>query len=330
MKKLDFELIKKLTFGAARIEENDGKISFFRFTKQQQDLYKSACLDFYMKSFSTSGISLEFETDSDNLSLSVSVSKGSSRTFFTHSIFVDGKKFDELSGDIADNENVQFDKSFKLGLGMKKVRIQFPWSVASSLIFLGLDDEATVLPVTKNYKILMFGDSITQGYDASAPENAYAIQIAERFDAEARNKGIAGEFFFPKLTMEKENFDPDLITVAYGTNDWKYLSKERFNKNCQAFYTNLRNSYPDVKIIALTPIWRVDIDSKYESGVPLEYIGEYIKNLGNTIPNMEVVDCMDFVPHNSELYQTDGVHPIDSGFKYYADNLWEKINLLKK
>ena len=330
MKKLDFEQIKPLTFGAARIEEKDGKISFFRFTKEQQDLYKSACLDFYMKSFSTSGISLEFETDSDNLSLSVSVSKGSSRTFFTHSIFVGGEKFDELSGNIENNENVPFEKSFKLGHGMKKVRILFPWSVASSLVALELDDNAKVIPVTKNYKVLMLGDSITQGYDAMKPENAYAIQIADHFGAEARNKGIAGEFFFPKLTMEKENFDPDLITVAYGTNDWKYLSKERFENNCKAFYTNLRNAYPDVKIIGLTPIWRADIGSKYASVVELEYIGEYIKQVSQDIPNMEVIDCMDLVPHNTELYQTDGVHPIDAGFKYYADNLWKKINSLNK
>lgn len=330
MKRLDFELIKKLTFGAAEIEENDGKISFFRFTKEQRDLYKSTCLDFYMKSFSTSGISLEFETDSDNLSLSVSVSRGSSRTFFTHSIFIDGEKFDDLSGDIGDNENVPFEKSFKLGLGMKKVRILFPWSVASSLLSFELDDDAKVVPITKEYNLLMFGDSITQGYDAMIPENAYAVQIAERFNYRAINKGIAGEFFFPKLTEKSENFKPDLITVAYGTNDWKYKTKEQFDRNCKQFYLNLRNAYPDVKIIALTPIWRVDIGSNYQSGVELEYIGEYIKKVSESIPNMTVIDGMDLVPHNPELYQTDGVHPIDTGFIYYADNLWQKINSLKK
>ena len=325
MKKLDFELIKKLTFGAARIEENDGKISFFRFTKEQQDIYKQASLDFYMKSFSTSGISLEFETDSDNFSLSVEVSKGSSRSFFTHSIFVDGEKVDELSGDIGNSENVPVEKTFKLSDGMKKVKILFPWSVASSLVALKLDDNAKVIPVTKKYKILMLGDSITQGYDAMIPENAYAIQIAEHFEAEARNKGIAGECFFPELVAKCEDFKPDLITVAYGTNDWKYTTKEEFDKKCKQFYTNLRNAYPGIKIIALTPIWRVDIGSDYISGVPLTYIGEYIKKVSQEIPDMTVIDCMDCVPHNPEYYQTDGVHPIDSGFRYYANNLWKKM-----
>ena len=73
MKALSFEQIEKLAHGVARVEEGDGKISFFRFTKEQQDLYKNVCTDFFIKSFSTSGISLEFDTDSENLSLSVLV-----------------------------------------------------------------------------------------------------------------------------------------------------------------------------------------------------------------------------------------------------------------
>lgn len=328
MQKLNFELIKLLAHGIARMEEKDGKISFFRFTKEQQDLYKTVSLDFFIKSFSTSGISLEFETDSDNLSLSVSISRGSSRTFFTHSVFVNGTRIGDLSGDIGDNENVLYEKAFKLEKGMKKIRILFPWSVASSLVALKLDDKATVLPIEKKQKVLMFGDSITQGYDAACPENAYAVKIAELFDAEARNKGIAGECFFPELAARKENFKPDLITVAYGTNDWKYSTKKQFEINSQLFFTNLRKSYPDVKIIAFTPIWRVDIGADYKSGVELEYIAQHIKQVAKTVPDMDVIDCMEFVPHNPQFYQTDGVHPIDSGFAYYANNLWNKINLL--
>jgi len=33
----------------------------------------------------------------------------------------------------------------------------------------------------------------------------------------------------------------------------------------------------------------------------------------------------DLVPHDSKYYQTDGVHPIDSGFKHYVNNLWKKL-----
>ncbi len=325
MSKLNFGQIKLLAHGAARVEERDGRISFFRFTKEQQELYKNVCADFYMKSFSTSGISLEFDTDSENLSLSVLVDKGSSRSFFTHSIFVNSNRIGELSGDIGDKQNVPFEGVFQLGYGMKRVKILFPWSVASSLQSLELDDNSKVIPVEKKCNLLMFGDSITQGYDAMVPENAYAIRIAELFDAEARNKGIAGEQFFAKLTSLKDDFQPDIITVAYGTNDWRHGTKVRFERECKGFFHNLRNSYPNTKIYAITPLWRVDIDNEQQIGEPLNYIADFIKQVATEISDMVVIDGIDLVPHDSKYYQTDGVHPIDSGFEHYVNNLWKKL-----
>lgn len=328
MQILDFEQIRKLVHGAARTEEGDGKISFFRFSKEQEELYKTVSADFYMKSFSTSGISLEFDTDSENLLLSVLVSQGSSRHFFTHSIFVNEKRIGELSGNIGDENNVPFEKKFDLGFGMKRARILFPWSVASSLVALGLDDGAKTIPVNKKRKILMFGDSITQGYDAMVPENAYSVQIADRLGAEARNKGIAAERFFAGLAKTKEDFEPDFITVAYGTNDWKYSTEKQFKKSCKAFFANLRISYPNVPIVAFTPIWRVDIDAEYQMGVPFGFVADYIKSVAESISDMTVIDCIDFIPHNPKYYQTDGVHPIDSGFEYYGKNLLDNIEFL--
>ena len=325
MTALNFEQIKKLVHGAARIEEGDGKISFFRFTKAQQELYKTTTEDFYTKTFATAGITLEFETDSENLELSVSVSKGSSRSFFTHSIFVNGNRIDELSGDIGEAEKLSFSKAFNLGKGMKTVRILFPWSVASSLLSLKLDDNAKVVPVNKEVKLLMLGDSITQGYDSMIPENSYATQVMTCLNAEARNKGIAGEQFFPALVLQPEDFKPDLITVAYGTNDWRHGTKENFEQACLAFFVNLRSSYPNVPIIALTPLWRVDIDTDYEFGQPLNYVSSHINLVAKQVDNMTVINCIDYIPHNPRLFQTDGVHPIDAGFMHYGNNLIKEL-----
>lgn len=321
MTTLTFEQIKSLVHGAAIIEEGDGKISFFRFTKEQQSLYKRTSTDFYNKTFASSGISLEFDTDSEHLSLSVLVSPGSSRSFFTHSIYVNGERFGELSGNVGDVRNVPYTKMFALGKGPKRVKILFPWSVYSALSALQLDDGASASPITKPFKMLMFGDSITQGYDAMRPENAYAIKLSDFLNAEAINKGIAGEQFFAGLGKIKETFKPDLITVAYGTNDWRHATKEKFLPSCKVFFENLRDNYPDVPIVALTPLWRVDINNRQEFGEPLSFVTDYIKQLSFDIPDMTVLDCSDFIPHEAKYYQTDGVHPLDSGFEHYAKNL---------
>lgn len=325
MQSLSLEQIKSVAHGVARIEESDGLVQLHRFTKEQQELYKSTSEDFYMKTFATAGITLEFETESKNLFLSVSISKGSSRSFFTHSIFVNDEKIGELTGDIGDKENVTFEKNFFLPSGLKKVKILFPWSVCSRINSIQLDDNASVIPVQKKCKLLILGDSITQGYDALKPENAYAIQLASSLDASAINKGIAGEQFFPSLTKQSEDFKPDYITVAYGTNDWRHSNKESFQRRCTEFFENLRESYPDVKIIALTPIWRVDINKPQEFGEPLRFISSHIKKVAKTISKMTVIECINMIPHDSQYFQTDGVHPIDIGFMHYGENIIKEV-----
>lgn len=328
MQQLNLKQIKQIAFGVASVKEADGKIVFRRFTEAQKDLYKTVSDDFYMKSLSTSGVSLEFYTNSEYLGLSVAVSPGSSRRFFTHSIFVNGSRIDELSGKIeAGTNDTLFCKQFQLGVGDKKVRIAFPWSVDSKLVSLELDDGAFVYPVTKDLRMLMFGDSITQGYDASRPENAYAVKLAEYLNADARNKGIGGECFRAEMALLQEDIKPDMITVAYGTNDWGKRTKEEFERECKGFFTNLRKSYPCVKIFAFAPIWRADINEEKTIGEPLGYVSQYIKSVAKELDNIDVVDCADFVPHSLKYYQTDGLHPIDAGFASYVENLYSVIRI---
>ncbi len=326
MKKLNLDEIIPLVHGASEVCEKDGKISLFRFTKEQRELYKTVSRDYYRKCFATAGITLEFDTDSENLTLSVSVNPGSSRRFFTHSVFVNGKRTGELSGDIGEKENVFYTEAFTLGGGIKRIKIQFPWSVSSDILSLEIDDNAKITPVVKKRNILMFGDSITQGYDAVYPENAYAVKLADAAGAEIRDKAIAGERFFAELAKNKENFRPDIITVAYGTNDWCHSAKEEFETQCRSFFYNLRNSYPEAEIIAFTPVWRADIEDKKPISQPFGFISEYIKKVAENIPDIKVFDGIDFIPHDLRCYSPDGLHPNDAGFEHYGNAV---LNIIK-
>lgn len=319
--KLSLEQIKKITVGAVRVEEIDGKINLFRFTKAQEEAYKPYSADFYMKSFATAGIRLEFVTNSNTLALEVEISKGSSRNYFCHAVYANG----EHIGDLADetNEGV-FSKSFDLGEGEKTVAVYFPWTVASKIINLSLDDGATVIPVEKSCKMIQFGDSITHGYDAKAPAASYASIVADALDAYSINKGIGGEIFFPALSEFKDDIDPDIITVAYGTNDWSKGDLERFDNNSRKFFENLAALYPNAKIFALAPIWRGNYDKsdrKYDFSHTVEHFNEIAKD----IPNLRVIDCFDFVPHDPACFSPDILHPNDEGFSYYAEGVLKAI-----
>ena len=172
--------------------------------------------------------------------------------------------------------------------------------------------------------MLIFGDSITHGYDASEPQLSYATLMTDALDASAINKAIGGEVFFPKLATLKDDFSPDYITVAYGTNDWSHSPKETFEQNSIAFYRNLSENYPNAKIFMLSPIWRRDRDRVTEVG-PFERVEEHFAAIAASLPNVTLISGYDLVPHDSVYFSDEYLHPNDTGFSYYAENLLKKL-----
>lgn len=312
--------------GVARVEQEGKLTCLYRFTKSQEEMYLRRNINSYKRSFATSGVILEFDTNSRKLSISVSVGASTSRKFFVHSIFENGHKLGELRDELADGET---DKTctgtFKLSNGMKRIKIVFPWSVVSRICEISLDDNSAFIPVKKNGKVLLYGDSITQGYDAAYPENTYAAKVTAWLDTDAISKAIGGEMFCSELSDLRDDFSPDLIIVAYGTNDWSKNSKETFEQESYSFFEKLRNNYPKTRIIVLAPIWRADEDRERPIG-KFTNVANYLKWISSRFDGITFVDCYDFVPHSADYYSDRYLHPNDEGFRIYADRLIEVLD----
>lgn len=332
---LKIEQIKEITQGAVRIEEKEDGIRFYRFTEEQEKLYKEYSDDFYNKTFSPTGVKLVFKTNSNSLFLKVFTEKSSSRTYFAFDILVNGKFVDSLDN-YSDKEIPEmyphkqyelgeFSKRFEFESGEKEITVVFPFSVKVALEQISIDDGANVKSVKKEKKILMFGDSITHGYDSLHTSKNYASKLADALDAELINKGIGGEIFFPALAKTKEGFLPEYITVAYGTNDWnKLLKREEFENNCKEFYKALSENYPDSKIFAITPIWRKDYLDEKNVGA-FESVGEYIGSVAEELDNVICINGFELVPHDEKCFGDLYLHPNEDGFKYYFENLYKII-----
>jgi hypothetical protein len=144
--------------------------------------------------------------------------------------------------------------------------------------------------------------------------------------AEEYNKGVGGEIFFPPLARLKDEFVPDWITVAYGTNDWAWLTREEIKKNCTAFYSALRENYPNVPIFAVTPVWRADSDTVRACGSFSE-VDRIITESVSALPGVYVVHGWDLIPHDTAMFGDERLHPSDEGFAHYAQNLYNAMKL---
>ena len=128
--KLTLEQIKSITFGAVRVEEEADGIHFYRFTKEQEELYRTMReKSLLVKTFATSGICFRFRTDSAILSFCGQTTPGSTRSYFSFELFVDGEKIGGVDNFVPESypkgkPNVpfplgEFSAEFELGEGEK-------------------------------------------------------------------------------------------------------------------------------------------------------------------------------------------------------------------
>lgn len=336
--KLSGAQISKFVTGAVRIKETNGEMHLYRFSEEQENLYKERDRGFYNKTFCTSGIRLSFLTNSSTLFLKLNIStKESTRKYFSVDIFVDGVPVDYIDNfstialpidytqvDLPDGN---FSKQIKLGEGTKRVCIYLPRMAVVSIEDIIVDDGSFVEPIKPPKKMLVFGDSITQGYDALRPSNHYIAKLADAFDVEEFNVAIGGEIFFPELIGAASDLKPDYVIVGYGTNDWSKTEQHCFKENCQSFFKSLYNKYPSSQICVLTPIWRRDYEEEKTFGSFFE-VEKIINNICSKYGKITVVQGWDMVPHSENYYADLRLHPNDKGFEYYYKNLkkeFEKI-----
>lgn len=334
--KLTYQQICDLTQGAAYISEEDGCAVFHRFTKEQEALYHRTNLGFYRKALAPAGVILQFRTDSSYVTLKGETSTASTRTYYSIDVLEDGIPagyVDNFSQITLPEDYTKcayplgdFSKTIPLKAGMKTVTICMPWSVQVMLKELSLSDGSTIMSDRPQKKMLVFGDSITQGYDALRPMNRYAFQLARSLNAAEYNKAIGGEVFFPALANTREDWKPDLIFVAYGTNDWGKLGRDTFLENAGTFLRTLRDQYAGAKLFVMQPIWRKDRDSQREYGT-FDLMRQDLAQICSDL-DLQTIDCYSFVPEDPSYFADLRLHPNDKGFASYSHQLIEAVHSL--
>jgi lysophospholipase L1-like esterase len=310
--------------GAVETVEVGGEWTFHRFAPGQAAAYREAGLDdFFRKTFASAGVRLAFRTDAEALSFDYRLAFGSSRSFGFFDVLVDGAL--AAHGGLEEDDGARHAFAAELGPGEKNVEVYLPWSRQTFVSNFVLRRASFAEPLRRSRTMLCFGDSITQGYDAQYPSLAYAEAIARLLGADNTNKAIGGDRFFPALLEEPDTFQPDVVLVAYGTNDWSRCQPDDVRARAKAFYERLAALYPAARILAVTPLWRGDPPSHSPCGEDVRCIDRIIREACKDIPNAAVIHGYNLVPHLPEFFSDRRLHPNDIGFALYAQNLLREI-----
>lgn len=112
---------------------------------------------------------------------------------------------------------------------------------------------------------------------------------------------------------KKIEFEPDMVVVAYGTNDWNhYQTLEEGRMHFSQFLDRLVERYGDKKLFGISPIWRDNYEKDPAMGSfesCCDYVKEEIKK-----HNMILIEGESLVPPLPEFFIEDVLHPNTSGF----------------
>lgn len=323
---VDLQLLKPLCSGVAEFAEKDGLTVLHRFTPEERAVY-TGHPDFGRKIYATSGVKLEFRTDAKHFLLKGSFVTGSSRSFAGVDITVNGILTEHFGCEnIFDDPEVSLD--VKLDGRLNNVAVYFPCVSGLMLKDFAVEDFTRLTPPHPRRQMICYGDSITQGYDTRYPSLNYSHQLAAMLDMQLINKAVAGEIFNPDLTAVAAPGKPDLLTIAYGTNDWKLRTPAETLAAAEQFLKNLFCCYPETPALVILPIWRKDLNEAAPGG-DFEVFRNDLRRVAEKFPQVRIVDGWPLVPHIAEFFSDGFLHPNDTGFAVMGKNLVEAIRQIR-
>lgn len=313
--------LKTFIFGAVDIFEDGDWVCFSRFTEKQSLWLKNN--GFQNERYSSSGIRLELITKGGLLSFDYHSEKSTKGdlAIFGLEITIDGLPYYHIyKEELPITDKIKFE--IPKHNDAVHVAVYFPLRASIKLKDVILPDDAQ--PARKDLKILTLGDSITAGAVCRHPNHCYVNLIADNLNAEVVNQGVGGARFFPDF-IDVLPFEPDIVTIAYGVND--FGDGVLISKMPKMFFEKIYRIYNEKKVFVLLPIW---FGKEEESKVNTFDEGrKYLKELAQKYPNFLVIDCKEFVPHLSEFFWDEAnLHPNDLGFLYYGKNLTNQIKTL--
>ncbi len=318
---LTFERISSVTSGAVSLEQAEDGIHFYKCTKRQIEAWYKRGNSLGVRAETTTGVCLDFHTDATELCFSVAGGDG-------FEVMVNGLLRTRLKAGGPASFRVSLEDVIERGAhgtreegthgAERRVTVCFPCHSKGILVSAELVGATFVRPHEYDRSILMIGDSITQGWASQYDCLSYAARVRKFFNASCTVQGVGGGTFAPD-TFDRIPTEPDIVTVAYGTNDFDLVpDMDTHRENVRTYLGLVKEAYGDRPVFVITPLWRGRLEGRKMGsfGDCCEVIRREAEAL-----SLIVVDGFSLVPPIEAFYTDGWLHPNDDGFSVYAENL---------
>lgn len=315
--------LKKLIKGACYYEIERGYVTPYKFSKNQLDMMQKESFDEFWRERAvfSAGIRLEIKTTSEFIAFDYKTSLGTALWERSNSvdIWVNGVLFSVLH----------------LRESKGKVRVSLPTGEKSVCVYLPIDckfsiknfeiDGAYKTVKDKGQRVLVIGDSITQGYGTMFSSGSYFNVLQRLSGYNMLDQGIGGYRCEPDDLMYVDGFEPDKIITFLGTNWYDAPHCYDYEGATVGFYKRLTEMYPDKQILSISPIWRGDDSLDSER---FDWCRSIVKRECQKYENISFVDGFTLIPNVLDCY-CDKVHPNEYGCLLLATNIYKEMKKVK-
>jgi lysophospholipase L1-like esterase len=321
MQRVDLIGRRDLLRGVCDAVEIDGAAAFFRHTPAVRERY-SRPLPRLRRAYSSAGVRIAFRSDTTALRLALRCGDGVEWVGLAKcDLFVDGTLASFFGPDRPEIGTRWSGLIWRApDARMREFLLWLPTTRQLLIESLEIDAGAQLQPAPRPARNwLVLGDSITQGYVTAHPSDGYAALTAAALGLDHHNTAVGGGTADPALADLARGIEADLITVAFGVNDYSHAdAREQFEHNVHDLLTGLRAARPDARILWITPIPYVGFTRRpNRAGLLLADYTRLIFDQAARVDRIEVLDGYPFLPDAPEWF-VDNCHPNEPGHALYA------------
>ena len=179
--------------------------------------------------------------------------------------------------------------------------------------------------------VLAFGDSLTAGYGVK-DEESYPSKLQEKISSagyphKVVNAGVSGDTTAGGVRRIRwlMKHEPEIVILALGANDGlRGLSIDEMRKNLEIMITICREHNAQILLAGM-------------KALP-NYGEDYMREFETVFPELAEKHDLIFLPFllegvagEREYTQSDGLHPLASGYNIITDLVWQRLKpMLKK
>ena len=312
--------MKNIFKNCVRIEQTTQGYLPYRFTEKQLDFYLSESQGAWDRAVSQAGICLSFVTDQPEISFDFQ-NLTFSRPFvcfdiYENDVFAKPCRFDD---DTAAG-TVRYTRRLKQA---SKITVYLPCMVQSRISNLNIGNHSPTVDSPK--RLLALGDSVTQGMNGICPSQNYVAATARNLGFDFLNQGVGGQPFNQNSFDPALPYLPDIITVAFGANDFNIEPQaDKIHQNALDYLKKVRVFAQNTPVFVISPVWRFDIAENPALHQKASLLNGYIENAAHT-HGCTYLHGPELIPHDAMFFGPKNLHPCDLGFLNYGDNLSKLI-----